>query len=240
MKKAIKILRSIITSLLFLIMIIGLGVHLVFTCIKTSGPTISNMFEKEELLKIYLEEPIESREIEKVALNYIEDYNNYLFHKRSYPSLQTVDYSQLPEENISEAKNIISNINDQMNIPYSDITTIREANNLFANGAIYLLINVGILLIYLFMTFSTGSFKKSAKYLAISAALSGLLTLIGSFILMSNLPTILNVSTLKFLTTAIDNRFMPNLRITTFTYMTIGIFAYSLFYIYDKFIKSHF
>lgn len=240
MKTVTKIMRSIVTSLLFLILTGAIAAHLVFTTIKVTGPTLLNMVDSKELLSIYLEEEIEDLSIEEVAAKYIEDYTNYLFHKRSYPSLQTVNYSQVSEENIVEAKRIITALEDKMDMPYASVTTIREANKILANGAIYLLINVSIFLLYLFITFSTGSFKKSTILISIASIVGSIITLIASFVLIAKLPSIVDEATLLYLKNIISDSFASDLRVATFFYTSIGVAILGSIFTYTKIITPRF
>lgn len=240
MKTVTKIMRSIVTSLLFLILTGAIAAHLVFTTIKVTGPTLLNMVDSKELLSIYLEEEIEDSSIEEVTAKYIEDYTNYLFHKRSYPSLQTVNYSQVSEENIVEAKRIITALEDKMDMPYASVTTIREANKILANGAIYLLINVSIFLLYLFITFSTGSFKKSTILISIASIVGSIITLIASFVLIAKLPSIVDESTLLYLKNIFSDSFASDLRVATFFYTFIGVAILGSIFTYTKIITPRF
>ncbi len=240
MKTVIKIMRSIVTSLLFLILTGAIAAHLVFTTIKVTGPTLLNMVDSKELLSIYLEEEIEDSSTEEVAIRYIEDYTNYIFHKRSYPSLHTVNYSQVSEENIVEAKRIITALEDKMDMPYASVTTIREANKILANGAIYLLINVSIFLLYLFMTFTTGNFKKSITLISIASIAGSIITLIASFILIAKLPSIVDEATLLYLKNIFSDSFASHLRVATFFYTAIGASILGSIFTYAKIIVPRF
>ena len=101
MKKTIKILRSTIASLLFLILIVTVIVQFTFTSIHKDHIRIPDRISREKILNEILKDNTLKDETKKIAIEYIDNYINYIFYKRSYPSIQTIDFENLPEEQIN-------------------------------------------------------------------------------------------------------------------------------------------
>ena len=128
MKTTIKIMRSVSTSLLFLLITILIMLQFIFTVVRINTRNISDLIDRETLLENILDEKIEDEQIKNLALDYTEDYLNYVFYKRSYPSIQNVDFSSLEESQITPAREYINTLKDKIDLEYETIVKMRNIN----------------------------------------------------------------------------------------------------------------
>ncbi len=234
MKTLFKILRSILTSLLFLCMTFGIIVQFSFTCFHKSPQRVPDYIDREAILDSALEEKTVSKETRAVLLEYVDNYIDYVFYKRSYPSIQTVDYNSLPEGEISYAKTLVQTLNKKIDIEYDTIVKIRSINNLISNGAIFLMINIGLFIIFLITLILLRNLKKSLLILGLSTIIGTLLSLIGSIILASNIKKWLAAPTYAVLHSILDKKFLSGIHAQALIYIVIGLIIFLTTYIYSK------
>ncbi len=234
MKKTIKILRSTIASLLFLILIVTVIVQFTFTSIHKDHIRIPDRISREKILNEILKDNTLKDETKKIAIEYIDNYINYIFYKRSYPSIQTIDFENLPEEQINEAKNTISKINKEIELDYELIIKMREVNNTISNGSIYLMLNIAILVILLLIMIVTFEPIKTLIFFGIGIIIGTLLSLIGSIILASNIQTLVPQALHIILDSIISKRFLSSIHAQSLIYIIIGMIIFLCSYIYSK------
>ena len=170
-----KILGSIITSFLFFMFIMFISIHFVLTFIKVNNINVSNMVSISDIYEYLIGDEIEYKED---MLNYLEDYKNYIFYKRSYP---TVSYSLMPKAE----KRVYNNLKNKIDLKYENVIKVRGINNFIHNNSVYFLINVGIVVLVLVSAIRYFEFNNSFYLFSISIIASSLIILIGSVYLMS-------------------------------------------------------
>ncbi len=237
MKTFTKILRGTITSLLFLTLTLAILVQFIFTNVHLNYANLPSMIDRKELLATALDTPIEDETIYRVAERYLDDYINYIFHKRSFPSLQTVDYSEISEEQIQSAKEVVSHLSKNINLEYAEVTDLRDLNNVLSNRAIFLLVNIGVFLIYVVSSIVRGNFKKGTRLLALSLVANSLISLVASRILISKLPDLVSPHLYTFLSAIVNAPLKSQLTNLALIYGGLGLSIYILIFSYDRFLK---
>lgn len=222
MKTIFKILRSIVTSLLFLLLVFAISVHFTFTIIQCLPKRLSDTLNRDTILASLSQESLDE-ETKELAKNYIDDYISFVFYKRSYPSIQTVDYTRIPEENIPHARQIIEEINKKIDIDYENVIKIRTVTGFLENGSIYLLVNIGVLVSFLLLTITRFDFKKSFFGLGASLILGAILSLIGSVILASSLNSLLPENVYILLNSGVTDELLSRIHAQAIAYIIIGI-----------------
>ncbi len=239
MKKTLTILRSIVTSLLFLLLVFVISIQFFFATIFINNKRIPDMIdEKTFLYNIIDEKFIENEEVEKILIDYIKDYKNYVFYKRSYPSIETISLDALTDEDKYITKDYLQNLKKSMNIEYSTITKIRNTTNLMTNGSIFLLINIATFVSYIILVISILSFKKGTKFLGIALSLSGIITIIINTSLTNTIKNLSPITLKLFLENIITNNLSPLGFKLSLIYISIGLILFFVLFIYDKLIKK--
>lgn len=234
MKTLFKIARSIIASLLFLILIFAIVIQFTFTLIHKEPKRIPDKISRQELLYEILDNQTLEPETEKLAIDYIDDYLNYIFYKRSYPSTQTIDFDNLPEDQIAAAKTVINHINKKIEIEYDSIVKIRSINNTISNGSIYLMVNIALFIIFLLFMIVTFSPAKSLLFLGLSIILGALLSLITMVTTASNIENWFPPSLSLLLNAILSKEFLGGIHTLTIIYVIIGLVLFLSAYIYIK------
>lgn len=238
MKTTIKIMRSVSTSLLFLLITILIMLQFIFTVVRINTRNISDLIDRETLLENILDEKIEDEQIKNLALDYTEDYLNYVFYKRSYPSIQNVDFSSLEESQITPAREYINTLKDKIDLEYETIVKIRNINFFLSNGAIYLIINVGIFFLFIALTLTRGNFKNSFKLFSISLIAAGIITVLAFIIFKINLTHIFGFSLYNMIEEILNESFTKSTYTLTFTYILVGLIIFFSTYFYEYFPKK--
>lgn len=238
MKTTIKIMRSVSTSLLFLLITILIMLQFIFTVVRINTRNISDLIDRETLLENILDEKIEDEQIKNLALDYTEDYLNYVFYKRSYPSIQNVDFSSLEESQITPAREYINTLKDKIDLEYETIVKIRNINFFLSNGAIYLIINVGIFFLFIALTLTRGNFKNSFKLFSISLIAAGIITVLAFIIFKINLTHIFGFSLYNMIEEILNESFTKSTYTLTFTYILVGLIIFFSIYFYEYFPKK--
>lgn len=239
MKTLFKILRSTITSLLFLLLTVAIVVELIFMGLKLNTPNLPNLIDREALIEDALEASIENEQIHAIAVTFLDDYINYIFHKRSFPSMQTVDFSSLTDEQLPEAKRTITNLSEKINLPYEEVVDIRNANNVLSNGAIFLLINVGVFLVYIVTCIVMGSFKRGTKLLSISLIASSIIALLSKPIVLSKLAGHFSDGGNIFITHILNPTILSEFTRLAIIYLVLGLIMLGCFILYDRFKRKN-
>lgn len=238
MKTTIKIMRSVSTSLLFLLITILIMLQFIFTVVRINTRNISDLIDRETLLENILDEKIEDEQIKNLALDYTEDYLNYVFYKRSYPSIQNVDFSSLEESQITPAREYINTLKDKIDLEYETIVKMRNINFFLSNGAIYLIINIGIFFLFIALTLTRGNLKNSFKLFSISLITAGIITVLAFIIFKINLTHIFGFSLYNMIEEILNESFTKSTYTLTFTYILVGLIIFFSIYFYEYFPKK--
>lgn len=238
MKTTIKIMRSVSTSLLFLLITILIMLQFIFTVVRINTRNISDLIDRETLLENILDEKIEDEQIKNLALDYTEDYLNYVFYKRSYPSIQNVDFSSLEESQITPAREYINTLKDKIDLEYETIVKMRNINFFLSNGAIYLIINIGIFFLFIALTLTRGNLKNSFKLFSISLIVAGIITVLAFIIFKINLTHIFGFSLYNMIEEILNESFTKSTYTLTFTYILVGLIIFFSIYFYEYFPKK--
>lgn len=238
MKTTIKIMRSVSTSLLFLLITILIMLQFIFTVVRINTRNISDLIDREILLENILDEKIEDEQIKNLALDYTEDYLNYVFYKRSYPSIQNLDFSSLEESQITPAREYINTLKDKIDLEYETIVKMRNINFFLSNGAIYLIINIGIFFLFIALTLTRGNFKNSFKLFSISLIAAGIITVLAFIIFKINLTHIFGFSLYNMIEEILNESFTKSTYTLTFTYILVGLIIFFSIYFYEYFPKK--
>lgn len=238
MKTTIKIMRSVSTSLLFLLITILIMLQFIFTVVRINTRNISDLIDRETLLENILDERIEDEQIKKLALDYTEDYLNYVFYKRSYPSIQNVDFSSLEESQITPAREYINTLKDKIDLEYETIVKMRNINFFLSNGAIYLIINTSIFFLFIALTLTRGNLKNSFKLFSISLIAAGIIIVLAFIIFKINLTHIFGFSLYNMIEEILNESFTKSTYTLTFTYILVGLIIFFSIYFYEYFPKK--
>ncbi len=238
MKTTIKIMRSVSTSLLFLLITILIMLQFIFTVVRINTRNISDLIDRETLLENILDEKIEDEQIKNLALDYTEDYLNYVFYKRSYPSIQNVDFSSLEESQITPAREYINTLKDKIDLEYETIVKMRNINFFLSNGAIYLIINTGIFFLFIALTLTRGNLKNSFKLFSISLIVAGIITVLAFIIFKINLTHIFGFSLYNMIEEILNESFTKSTYTLTFSYILVGLIIFFSIYFYEYFPKK--
>ena len=238
MKTTIKIMRSVSTSLLFLLITILIMLQFIFTVVRINTRNISDLIDRETLLENILDEKIEDEQIKNLALDYTEDYLNYVFYKRSYPSIQNVDFSSLEESQITPAREYINTLKDKIDLEYETIVKMRNINFFLSNGAIYLIINTGIFFLFIALTLTRGNLKNSFKLFSISLIVAGIITVLAFIIFKINLTHIFGFSLYNMIEEILNESFTKSTYTLTFSFILVGLIIFFSIYFYEYFPKK--
>lgn len=187
MKKLFKILRSIITSFLCIIIIILISIQLVFTTIKIQNKKIPDLIDREEVLNLVVENNLikDNNVLHDIVIKYIDDYIDYIFYKRSYPTINLGEISKL--NSLDKINLELDSLKSTFDLDYETVVLIRDLNNIIYNQSIYLLLNITIFAIFLIISILYRSFLNGFKIFGICLILSALIILIGSSVLYTNI-----------------------------------------------------
>lgn len=180
MKTLFKILRSIFTSLLFIMLYIELVLQLAFTIVHQSGKELSSLIESEAIYDLVAKNmnSYNIPQFKTVSTKYIDDYMEYVFHKRSYPNIETKNFESFPEEIRRSLFNDFNELREKLDFDYQTILRIRKFNNFLSNGSIYLILNIIVFTSILIISVFLSSFLKGLKLLGLDMIVSSLSMLI--------------------------------------------------------------
>lgn len=221
-----KMLGSIITSFLFIILILTLVLQLSFSVIRSMHSNFSDNINREFVLGFFI--PNSDREFRNSAVKYIDGYINYVFYKRSYPTFNTVG---------NDDKTFIKNANElkeKLELDYDTIIKIRSINSLISNNSIFLLINVFAFLIFLLIWISTKKIKFSFRLLGYALIVSSFIFfVIGARlygVLYENNDDVLYI----FALSVVDNDFKRSFYKLCLSYLVTGLITLLIEYTISK------
>lgn len=237
MEKILKIMRSILTSLLFIVMIFGVTVQLLFTAVKTNNVNTKDLINKETIIEKTVNDQIVDEELKTILNDYFDDYIDYILYKRSYPSIQNIDFSKIPEERQTHAKKTINDFKGKIDLNYKTVITIRKINNTITNGSIYLIVNISIILLFIIGCLLKTNFKKGMKLFIKAVFISGALIFITTFITELNLTNIVEKPLYYYVKSILEEGLLHKLYILSIIYILTSLVSYALIALYDKFLK---
>ena len=146
MKNILKFMRSIITSLSFLVIIILLILCIITSVIKKYNRPLNEYINIDTLIKTYTDNNLLiNSNYYNITYTYIDDYINYIFYKNDYPSISEHNNKTLT----SKEKKDLEKLKNQIDLSYLTILKIREASNFLTNSSIHFIIKSFILVLFL-------------------------------------------------------------------------------------------
>ncbi len=234
--KVFHILRSIVTSLLFFLLVLIMILQFIFTIVFINNKRPTDMISNTHILYSTLDGDIGS--MESILLDYINEYKNYVFYKRSYPNIEMINLSNYTKEEISAIKSNLYLLRDSLDINYSSIIKIRKITNLLTNGSVFLLINIFVFTIYILLSICSFSFKKGTKLFTIALLISSIIYLIINMISKSYILKLSKTVFSIFLKSIIVNNLYPLAIIQSCICIIISLILLLIFYINEKTIKK--
>lgn len=236
MKTTINILRSILTSFFFLILILAVTIQFMFTTIRINNKTIPDLVSPETILKmIKLDKELDPTSKE-YAISYIDEYINYVFYKRSFPSIQEYNYKDISDNEKQDVIKLLTDIRNKIDMDYKTVVVLRDINNFLSNGSIYLLINIGTLIVILLILISSGKIPLTLKLTGASITLAGLITLllstVGTSLLYKNLDPLAS----NFVKTVFNSSFLKKIFNQSLIYITIGFTLFIVVLIINRYL----
>ena len=118
MKTLFNIMRSIITSFVFIILTIAIMIQFFFTMFRLQGDRLSDLIDRENIY-ILVADDIRIKDnplFKNVSIKYIDDYINYVFYKRSFPSIDVNAIENLEENNKKDILESIDIVKNKMDL----------------------------------------------------------------------------------------------------------------------------
>lgn len=234
-------MRSIITSLLFFVLIVSIVAQFAFTSFNRDIKKVRNLIDAdyilEEIKSEYGQLPSDEK-ILNLAHEYIDGYADYVFSKRSYPSIQTLDTRNLTDEEKALAETVLRELQNKIDLKYETVVKIRDTSNFVTNGSIYLLINIGVILVFLVFSISLMNFKKSFSFLGIAIAGGGFIGMLTSAILLSRIPKLKNPILRLFASSVFNRTITSSIYQRALIYMFIGLILFLSIFFVDKMLKK--
>jgi len=232
-------MRSIITSLLFIIMLIILTVQFILIFFRLESNKFIDIIDKNKLLTNIIETK-KIDETEKIILiDYLGQHLNFIFYSKSYPSIVDIDFSTVDDSKIPLLNSSIFEIKEKLNIEYSNVLKIRRLNNIIYNNAIFLLVNISILLIYLFTSIVKNSFATALKLLSTASIITGAFMLLVGIYFYTNYIRLCN-EIINIIKSILNNTFITNYINLALTYIfTNCIILLTIYYVNKTFFKNN-
>lgn len=231
MKTLFKTLRSIFTSFLFLILVIAIFLQFILTSARKNG-NIENLIDTEKIVQSVMGEEtnVETKELLEA---YVDDYLSYIFHRRSYPSVQSINLKDFEEDTQKEIQTHIEEIREKIDLKYETIVKLRDVSGYLSNGAIYLLINILIIILFVFLAVIREDLLDTVKLFGLSISLGGVLSLVFSYIFSTNFKKIVNSSLYILFRDAIA-ALKTDLLERALVYIAIGVLVFVISYLITK------
>jgi hypothetical protein len=215
-------------------MIAAIIIQFSFTIIKSSNKTLPDLIDRELLVDMIMGSKIDDYEIKMVLKDYLDSYINYVFYKRSYPSIQSIDYGLLEGDRLTEAKNELITFKEKIDLEYEDVLKLRDANTFFSNSSIYLLINIGVFLIFILISIMRVSFKSGLKLTSIALIISSVLILASSVLLETNLSNMISPTIYSFVEGIFNDDLMNSIFNLALIYLSVGVVVFIIFFIMGR------
>jgi len=181
---------------------------------------IPDLIDREVLLNLITDnDSVYNDElIHPLAINYVDEYINYVFYKRSYPTLNSV----LTKSYKEETSIYLQKVKDKLDIDYELVVQIRDINNFIYNSSIYLLMNISIFIIVLIISILNRSFNAGIKFLGIALIISSLITLISASILYPKMINLNDTVLSNFIAPIVNTIFISKYRKICIIYLVLG------------------
>ena len=240
MKTLLNVLRSIITSFLFIILIILIVIQFLFTTIRLQNTKLSNLINRENIYDLVITDVNlrDNQNVHEIGIQYIDDYINYVFYKRSFPTIDLSDIETATEQEYRLINEGVELLKAKVDLQYETILQIRDFNNFISNGSIYLLINIAVFTLTLVIGIVTGSLSKSFKFFASSLVIGALISLIGEVIISSNFLNNSNPIIVKFAENIFNNEMNTKFFNLSLIYICLGVALFFTIYILQKLSKK--
>ena len=214
-----KILGSIITSFLFSLLLIFVSIHFIVTLIRVNSINASNIVNTSDIYSYLVKE--DNEDIKNKMIDYLEEYKNYIFYKRSYP---TISYNEMTKEE----KKVYNRLKNKVDLKYETVIKVRGLYNFMQNNSVYFLVNVGLLAIVIMCSIRYLDFNKGFHLLSISMIISSIIILIGSVYLVSvNTNDLINITIQK---SSITSKLFK----LDVIYIMIGLFLFIVTFLINK------
>ena len=214
-----KILGSIITSFLFSLLLIFVSIHFVVTLIRVNSINASNIVNTSDVYIYLIKE--DNVDIKNIMIDYLEEYKNYIFYKRSYP---TISYNEMTKEE----KKVYNRLKNKVDLKYENVIKVRGLYNFMQNNSVYFLVNVSLLVIVIMCSIRYLDFNKGFHLLSISMIISSIIILIGSVYLVSvNTNDLINITIQK---SSITSKLFK----LDVIYIMIGLFLFIVTFLINK------
>lgn len=225
MQKLQKIFGSVITSFLFIILTSLILTQLMCTITRFKHKDLSSLIDKDKIFRYVTSDMVLTNDEEKIVHKYTDEYINYVFYKRSYP---TISYSDINFDD-KFIKNM-EIIKDKIDLEYKQVIIIRRINNFVSNNSIYFMLNISIISAFLIICLKNKSLIKGIYILGISLIISGLFSLIGITIVSSLIYKIKYELLKSSLRTIIKSNLINFIFKMDLIYFGIGLIIYVIFY----------
>ena len=214
-----KILGSIITSFLFSLLLIFVSIHFVVTLIRVNSINASNIVNTSDVYIYLIKE--DNVDIKNIMIDYLEEYKNYIFYKRSYT---TISYNEMTKEE----KKVYNRLKNKADLKYETVIKVRGLYNFMQNNSVYFLVNVSLLVIVIMCSIRYLDFNKGFHLLSISMIISSIIILIGSVYLVSvNTNDLINITIQK---SSITSKLFK----LDVIYIMIGLFLFIVTFLINK------
>ena len=172
MSKILKIIRSIVTSFLFICLIFLLSLSLFIIFFRTNKIPLSNNIDREELVELVV--PNYTLDEKEIYIDYINDVIRYVFHERSYP---TIDYERYKNfENSTTIYKNLESLKKEMDLDYSQILTLRKICSFVENNSVCLILGFLVIFITLIVCIEYFNFEVSVKFISLGLIVSSIIS----------------------------------------------------------------
>lgn len=231
MKTLLKAMRSIFTSFLFLILVVAIFLQFILTSARKNGD-IEDFINTEQVVQSVIGKEIDI-EINEILESYVHDYLSYIFHRRSYPSIQSLDLKSFDENVQKEIQMHIEDIQEKIDLKYETITKLRDLAGYLSNGAIYLLVNILIIILFVVLAVIREDLLETVRLFSLSISIGGVVSLIFSYIFITNFKSLVG-SSLYILFKDSLAHLKSDLLERSLIYIAIGVLMFVISYLITK------
>lgn len=197
-----------------------------------SDVKISDLIDRKLILKA-IDINIEG-ELHQATIDYIDDYINYVFYKRSYP---TININKIAEKTMQDKRVVVvalDSLKNKLNLKYEHILKIREINNILSNQSIYLLVNIGLFILFLIISIVNTRFIKGINIYSLASLIASIVILL-TFVIAHNYYIKMEPTLLKsFLDNIINDNMKSNFFSLNIKYLVASFIFYFGTLIYIK------
>ena len=177
LNKIKKIIGSIYTSFLYILLCVLIIIEFTISYIRTNDIELNNIINGESIYKYVCNGCNLPKEF---LIEYLDNYSNYLFYRRNYP---TINYSALDNSQRYE----LNKIKERIDIPYKQVLIIRDINTYIHNNSVFLIINISIFLLFVLLCLRYKSFIRGLYFFSLTVLLCSLVILMFSTYFVVNI-----------------------------------------------------